>query len=328
MLRNLHFFDGIDTAELEAFSRAVAGAESGDVITLDFCNGGGSVFHGIAICDMMTDARAKGAKFVSNIWGYAASAACLVALSADEVYMSPNAALMYHSAWCAGECDDPAIPLANSIQQTILSKRIARISSKDFNGEDHWVTASQALELGIIDNIIGNASSVEDSQDIRVAARFIWRTEMSKEPIKAEDVRKEEEAKAAEEEIVRKPEEEEKKNAPEAESGCDEENKDAPKAEDLDILEMIANRLEDIEKRLSVLEGAGNKVDEAKPEPAPSASARRKALMQKLSAVCAPMPSVAVKPVAVAETPDEEAKRFKATYKNFDALMADFIKRK
>ena len=328
MLRNLHFFDGIDTAELEAFSRAVANAESGDVITLDFCNGGGSVFHGIAICDMMTDARAKGAKFISNIWGYAASAACLVALSADEVYMSPNAALMYHSAWCAGECDDPAIPLANSIQQTILSKRIARISSKDFNGEDHWVTASQALELGIIDNIIGNASSVEDSQDIRVAARFIWRTEMSKEPIKAEDVRKEEEAKAAEEEIVRKPEEEEKKNAPEAESGCDEENKDAPKAEDLDILEMIANRLEDIEKRLSVLEGSGNKGDEANPEPAPSASARRKALMQKLSAVCAPMPSVAVKPVAVAETPDEEAKRFKATYKNFDALMADFIKRK
>ena len=120
----------------------------------------------------------------------------------------------------------------------------------------------------------------------------------------------------------------EEKDAPEAESGCDEENKEAPKAEDLDILEMIANRLEEIEKRLSVLEGAGNKGDEANPEPAPSASARRKALVQKLSAVCAPMPSVAVKPVAVAETPEEENKRFKATYKNFDALAADFIKRK
>ena len=320
MLRNLHFFDGIDTAELEAFSRAVAGAESGDVITLDFCNGGGSVFHGIAICDMMANARAKGAKFVSNIWGYAASAACLVALSADEVYMSPNAALMYHSAWCVDECDDPAIPLANSIQQTILSKRIARISSKDFNGEDHWVTASQALELGIIDNIIGNASSVEDSQDIRVAARFIWRTEMSKEPIKAEDVRKEEEAKA---------ECSEEKEEAKAAECSEEENKEEPKAEDdIDLLEAIVQRLEGIERRLAVLEDGGKKVDEANPEPAPSASARRKALMQKLSAVCAPMPSVAVKPVAVAETPDEEAKRFKATYKNFDALMADFIKRK
>lgn len=316
MLRNLHFFDGIDTAELEAFSRAVANASSGDVITLDFCNGGGSVFHGIAICDMMNDARAKGAKFISNIWGYAASAACLVALSADEVYMSPNAALMYHSAWCAGECDDPAIPLANSIQQTILSKRIARISSKDFEGDDHWVTASQALELGIIDNIIGNSTSVEDLQDIRVAAQFIYGGRKMAEILKAEAAQEMEEK------------EEEKKDAPEAESGCDE-NKEEPKAEDgdIDILEAIVQRLEGIERRLAVLEGEGKKADD-EGEPAPSPSARRKALMQKLSAVCAPMPSVAVKPVAVAETPNEEAKRFKATYKNFDALMADFIRRK
>ena len=316
MLRNLHFFDGIDTAELEAFSRAVANASSGDVITLDFCNGGGSVFHGIAICDMMNDARAKGAKFISNIWGYAASAACLVALSADEVYMSPNAALMYHSAWCVGECDDPAIPLANSIQQTILSKRIARISSKDFNGDDHWVTASQALELGIIDNIIGNSTSAEDLQDIRVAAQFIYGGRKMAEILKAE----------AAQEMVEK--EEEKKDAPEAESGCDE-NKEEPKAEDgdIDILEAIVQRLEGIERRLAVLEGEGKKADD-EGEPAPSVSARRKALMQKLNAVCAPMPSVAAKPVAVSETPYEEAKRFKATYKNFDALMADFIKRK
>ena len=316
MLRNLHFFDGIDTAELEAFSRAVANASSGDVITLDFCNGGGSVFHGIAICDMMNDARAKGAKFISNIWGYAASAACLVALSADEVYMSPNAALMYHSAWCVDGGDDPAIPLANSIQQTILSKRIARISSRDFDGEDHWVTASQALELGIIDNIIGNSTSVEDLQDIRVAAQFIYGGRKMAEILKAEAAQEMEEK------------EEEKKDAPEAESGCDE-NKEEPKAEDgdIDLLEAIVQRLEGIERRLAVLEGEGKKADD-EGEPAPSASARRKALMQKLNAVCAPMPSVAVKPVAVAETPDEEAKRFKATYKNFDALMADFIKRK
>jgi len=212
--------------------------------------------------------------------------------------------------------DDPAVPLANSIQQTILSKRIARISSKDFNGEDHWVTASQALELGIIDNIIGNSTSVEDLQDIRVAAQFIYGGRKMAEILKAE----------AAQEMVEK--EEEKKDAPEAESGCDE-NKEEPKAEDgdIDILEAIVQRLEGIERRLAVLEGEGKKADD-EGEPAPSASARRKALMQKLSAVCAPMPSVAVKPVAVAETPDEEAKRFKATYKNFDALMADFIKRK
>ena len=315
MLRNLHFFEGIDTAELEAFSRAVSGAESGDVITLDFCNGGGSVFHGIAICDMMTAARDKGARFISNIWGYAASAACLVALSADEVYMSPNAALMYHSAWGMNGDDDPAIPLANSIQQTILSKRIAKISSKDFNGEDHWVTASQALELGIIDSIIGNSTSDDDSRDIRVAAQFIYGGRKMAEILKAEAAQEMEEKKDEEKEANAECSEEEEKEAPKAEDG------------DIDILEAIVQRLEGIERRLAVLEGEGKKADE-EAEPAPSASARRKALMQKLNAVCAPMPSVAVKPVAVAETPEEEAKRFKATYKNFDSLMADFIKRK
>ena len=315
MLRTLHFFDGIDTAELESFSRAVANAESGDVIEMSFCNGGGSVFHGIAICDMMADARAKGAKFISNIWGYAASAACLVALSADEVYMSPNAALMYHSAWGMNGDDDPAIPLANSIQQTILSKRIAKISSKDFNGEDHWVTASQALELGIIDSIIGNSTSDDDSRDIRVAAQFIYGGRKMAEILKAEAAQEMEEKKDEEKEANAECSEEEEKEAPKAEDG------------DIDILEAIVQRLEGIERRLAVLEDEGKKADE-EAEPAPSASARRKALMQKLSAVCAPMPSVAVKPVAVAETPEEEAKRFKATYKNFDSLMADFIKRK
>ena len=131
-MSNLHFFDGIDTAELEAFSRAVANASSGDVITLDFCNGGGSVFHGIAMCDMMNAARANGVKFISNVWGYAASAACLVALSADEVYMSENAAIMYHSAWCPFGGDNPAITVANAAQQKLLAGRISKISEKDF----------------------------------------------------------------------------------------------------------------------------------------------------------------------------------------------------
>lgn len=246
MLRNLHFFDGIDTAELEAFSRVVEGAESGDVITLDFCNGGGSVFHGIAICDMMADARAKGAKFVSNVWGYAASAACLVALSADEVYMSPNAALMYHSAWCPFGGDDPAIPVANAAQQKLLSRRISKISEKDFEGDDHWITADAASELGIIDGFIGSKNGA-DSENARLAAQYIfggWN--MKKEKLSAEI------------------------EAVKAEDPCIEEKKDEngeTKALDddvmtIDVLEQMAQRLEKIEERLAVLEGEGKKADD------------------------------------------------------------------
>lgn len=244
-MSNLHFFDGIDTAELEAFSRAVANASSGDVITLDFCNGGGSVFHGIAMCDMMNAARANGVKFISNVWGYAASAACLVALSADEVYMSENAAIMYHSAWCPFGGDNPAISVANAAQQKLLAGRISKISEKDFEGDDHWISADAASELGIIDGFIGSKNGA-DSENVRLAAQYIFGgLNMKKEKLSAEV------------------------EAVKAEAPCMEEkkNEDEPKALDdditsIDVMERIVQRLDEIEKRLEVLEGEGKKADD------------------------------------------------------------------
>ena len=246
-MSNLHFFDGIDTAELEAFSRAVANASSGDVITLDFCNGGGSVFHGIAMCDMMNAARANGVKFVSNVWGYAASAACLVALSADEVYMSENAAIMYHSAWSPFGGDNPAISVANAAQQKLLAGRISKISEKDFEGDDHWISADAASELGIIDGFIGSKNGA-DSENVRLAAQYIFGGLNMK---KTEKLNAEVEAVKAEAPCMNN--EEEKK---------DEETKamDADDAMTIDVLEQMAQRLEEIEKRLAALEG--NKADD------------------------------------------------------------------
>ena len=249
-MTNLHFFDGIDTAELEAFSRAVANASSGDVITLDFCNGGGSVFHGIAMCDMMNTARANGVKFISNIWGYAASAACLVALSADEVYMSENAAIMYHSAWCPFGGDNPAISVANAAQQKLLAGRISKISEKDFEGDDHWISADAASELGIIDGFIGSKNGA-DSENVRLAAQYIFGGLNMK--------MKTEKKVSAEVEAVK------------AEAPCmeneEKKNEDEPKALDddimtIDVLEQMAQRLDEIEKRLEVLEGEGKKADD------------------------------------------------------------------
>ena len=249
-MTNLHFFDGIDTNELEAFSRAVANASSGDVITLDFCNGGGSVFHGIAMCDMMNTARSNGVKFISNIWGYAASAACLVALSADEVYMSENAAIMYHSAWCPFGGDNPAISVANAAQQKLLAGRISKISEKDFEGDDHWISADAASELGIIDGFIGSKNGA-DSENVRLAAQYIFGGLNMK--------MKTEKKVSAEVEAVK------------AEAPCGEPNEEKkdeePKALDddimtIDVMEQMVQRLEKIEERLAVLEGEGKKADD------------------------------------------------------------------
>lgn len=252
MQYTIHFFDGIEPGELETFSQVVAKAEYGDTVTIEFCNGGGSVFHSIAICDMMASARLRGVTFISNVWGYAASAACLVALSADRVFMSPNAAIMYHSAWCPFGGDNPGITVANSAQQKLLAGRISKISEKDFSNDDeHWITADAANALGIIDGFIGNSVNREDSENIRLAARYIYSggkktmKEVEKTTVKAE----------VEAPVVK------------AEAPCDdEEKKDEMKAEDdasaVDVLEQIVQRLDSIEGRLSVLEGEGKKADD------------------------------------------------------------------
>ena len=310
-----YMMEDIEESTARDFAEFLATVEDGSDVTIQMLSHGGLVFAGLGVCQMIAQAQNRGIVFSVCVYGLAASAASDITLACDHIYMAEGSQILIHSAFGGS---DEGIERANVQQIALVRKRLPEYSDKDLE-QDHWFDAAEAVKIGLADGYI--KSSSETKAVYKLAAYLSTKKE---EKTMAEELK----VKAAEEEIERKPDEEEKKNAPEAESGCDEENKEAPKAEDLDILEMIANRLEEIERRLSVLEGAGNKGDEANPEPAPSASARRKAFMQKLSAVCAPMPSVAVKPVAVAETPDEEAKRFKATYKNFDALMADFIKRK
>lgn len=311
-----YMMEDIEETTAKDFAEFIASVEDGSHVTIQMLSHGGLVFAGLGICQMIAQAQARGVVFDVNVFGIAASAASDVSLACDHIYMADGAQIMVHSAYGGS---DEGIIRANRQQIALIHKRLPSYSEKDLE-QDRWFDAETAIKDGLADGYI--KSSSETKAVYKLAAYLSTKKE---EKTMAEELKK---AKAAEEEIERKPDEEEKKDAPEAESGCDE-NKEEPKAEDgdIDILEAIVQRLEGIERRLAVLEGEGKKADD-EGEPAPSASARRKALMQKLSAVCAPMPSVAVKHVAVAETPDEEAKRFKATYKNFDALMADFIKRK
>lgn len=311
-----YMMEDIEESTARDFAEFLATVEDGSDVTIQMLSHGGLVFAGLGVCQMIAQAQARGVVFTVCVYGIAASAASDVSLACDHIYMAEGAQIMVHSAYGGS---DEGIIRSNREQLALIHKRLPSYSEKDLE-QDTWFDAETAIKNGLADGYI--KSSSESRAVYKLAAYLSTKQE---EKTMAEELKK---SKAAEEEIERKPDEEEKKVAPEAESGCDE-NKEEPKAEegDIDLLEAIVQRLEGIEHRLSVLEGEGKKADD-EGEPAPSASARRKALMQKLSAVCAPMPSVAVKPVAVAETPEEEAQRFKATYKNFDALMADFIKRK
>lgn len=226
-MKVLRFFDDIDADELEVLSAAIDSAEEGEEILIELANGGGSAFHGIAMADRMQHAREeKAIKFLCNIWGFAFSAASLVALSCDVVNMSRNAALMYHSAWGAPSNHDEGIEAANRAQLNILSRRISGIKADDFDGEDHWIDAETALDNKIIDSIIGRESK---EGSFRIAAKAIFGGE------KMEDEKKDQ---------VQTDENKEVK---------------ADEISQVDLLEKIVERLDAIEHRVGVLEGEGKK---------------------------------------------------------------------
>ena len=229
-MKVLRFFDDIDADELEALSSAIDSAEEGEEILIELANGGGSAFHGIAMADRMQHAREeKAIKFLCNIWGFAFSAASLVALSCDIVNMSRNAALMYHSAWGAPSNHDEGIEAANRAQLNILSRRISGIKADDFDGEDHWIDAETALDNKIIDSIIGRESK---EGSFRIAAKAIFGGEKM-------DEEKKDQVKTGENKEVK-----------------------ADEISQVDLLEKIVERLDAIEHRVGVLEGEGKKSDD------------------------------------------------------------------
>lgn len=263
-MKVLRFFDDIDADELEALSSAIDSAEEGEEILIELANGGGSAFHGIAMADRMQHAREeKAIKFLCNIWGFAFSAASLVALSCDIVNMSRNAALMYHSAWGAPSHHDEGIEAANRAQLNILSRRISGIKADDFDGEDHWIDAETALDNKIIDSIIGRESK---EGSFRIAAKAIFGGEKM---------------------------EEEKKDQVQTD-----ENKEvkADEISQVDLLEKIVERLDAIEHRVGVLEGEGKKDnDELEASCDDDSQKRLNALYAKLLKPYAKAPKTEVK---------------------------------
>lgn len=132
---------------------------------------GGEVYTGIAIFNALRNCPAEITVYVD---GVAASIASVVAMCGKPVYMSRYARLMLHSVTggCYGRKDELQ-KCAEMIEQleTTLCTIYAEKTGKDeeeiraayFDGQDHWLTASEALELGFIDGIYDAEPVPEDS---------------------------------------------------------------------------------------------------------------------------------------------------------------------
>jgi len=122
---------------------------------------GGDVYGGIAIFNTL---MASSANIHIYVDGIAASMASVIALCGKPVQMSKYARLMLHSisVGCYGTKDvlQSTIQEIDTLENTLAdmySKKTGKtpeeIKSVYFDGNDHWLTAQQALELGFIDGI-------------------------------------------------------------------------------------------------------------------------------------------------------------------------------
>lgn len=162
---------------------------------------GGEVYSGIAIFNALRQSKADIRIYVDGI---AASMASVIALCGKPVEMSKYARLMLHSVsgGCYGNkqdlqrCMEEIESLEGSLSE-IYAGRLG-ISQEEvrqtyFDGEDHWLTAQEALDLGFIDGIYDADPVPADSTPAQIYTLFnnrLVEPQKNREDMNLEDVKK------------------------------------------------------------------------------------------------------------------------------------------
>lgn len=143
-------------------------------LTIRMHCGGGSVYEGLAIYDLILGSEGHTKIIVE---GMAASMGGVIALAGDEIEMNDNAFFMMHAvtAGCFGNKND----FKNGIQQIeSCEERLGKIfgertkadamTIKNWfdSGQDHWLSSDKCLELGICDTVIKPTKKRKNQEDV------------------------------------------------------------------------------------------------------------------------------------------------------------------
>lgn len=154
---SINIFEDITPYTLSRVSNILESVKDGGDLELNIASYGGELLPAISIIDLI---QSKHLKTTANIVGFAASAAAILALSCDVVTMSSLGSLMIHSAWSEmSDSDDPGIRRCNQVQLQIINKRCKAINDKTLK-QDHWYSAYDCLELGLIDKIQNDSTII------------------------------------------------------------------------------------------------------------------------------------------------------------------------
>ena len=240
----------IDETEARLMFAWINGLPEKSNATIEILSHGGLCFAGTGIAQKIIEAQSRGIVFTAKIYGIVASAASDIALACNRIAMAMGAQLMIHSAWNEFlDAEDIGIQRANEAQLALIHRKLPNYTAEDLK-QDRWLNAEEAVKLGVCDEYINMTDVMATFR--KVAARY--NTLGGLDMKKTEKLNAEVEAVKAEAPCIEEKKDEEKKN-------------EEPKALDddimtIDVLEQMAQRLDEIEKRLGVLEGEGKKTDD------------------------------------------------------------------
>lgn len=177
--------DGEKCDPTNVVSNIMYGQTSYKELYLRINSPGGDVFAGMTIRAAMLTSPADITVFVD---GYAASMAAIIALSAKKVMISPYGKIMLHAV--SGGAKGNAADLERTSKMmrdleddlsNIISKRCnmsaAEVKAKYMDGTDHWISAQEALNMGLVDGIYSMEETLTDLEQNNIYAYFNNRLE-------------------------------------------------------------------------------------------------------------------------------------------------------
>jgi ATP-dependent Clp protease, protease subunit len=140
------------------FNYLMKSVKEDEDIELEINSYGGDVFLGIDICNTL---RSHKGNVTVTITGIAASAASIICMGADKIKAYSNTQMMVHNAWTivAGNAKElrKAAEDLESIGESVLASYTHRIDAdtvKKLLDEETYLSASKAVEYGLIDEVV------------------------------------------------------------------------------------------------------------------------------------------------------------------------------
>lgn len=160
-------------------SNAVDECPEDEELVLEINSGGGSVYAGFEIYNIL---RSCSRKTKAEVFSIAASAASIIAVACDTVLMSPVSNMMIHRSALgrvsgnAGTMEQAA-QMLNTIDETMLNAyeekagdKSSRTKLRHMIENETFLTAEQAVNCGLADGILERKNAEEDSDPMDAVA--------------------------------------------------------------------------------------------------------------------------------------------------------------